>query len=94
MTVWRIELIFSPAWCGMAQKPRNWGLTDHIGSMGYAMREILDLEEQVDYTPRIDWLSEFSKQVGASMGAALDRLFSRQKREFTLKIRIQRVRIK
>ncbi len=50
------------------------GLVDHIGSMGFAMRELLAVDEQVDYTPAVDWFEAFSKQVGASMGAALDRL--------------------
>ncbi len=72
----RADIFSGLVWNGSEAK--DLGLTDHIGSMGYAMREILDLEEQVDYTPQIDWLSEFSKQVGATMGAALDRLLSKQ----------------
>ncbi|MCP4008235.1 MAG: hypothetical protein GY726_01845 [Proteobacteria bacterium] len=46
--------------------------------MAYTLREVLKVEEQVDYTPQTDWLETFSKQMGAGMGAALDRLMLKQ----------------
>lgn len=72
----RADIFSGLVWNGSEAK--ELGLTDHVGSMGYAMREILQLENQLDYTPQVDWLEEFSKQVGTSMGAALDRLILRQ----------------
>jgi protease-4 len=72
----RADLFSGLVWNGAEAK--ELGLVDHIGSMGYALREILQLETQRDYTPKVDWLEEFSKQVGTSMGAALDRLVLKQ----------------
>lgn len=72
----RADVFSGLVWNGAEAK--ELGLVDHIGSMGYALREILELETQRDYTPKVDWLEEFSKQVGTSMGAALDRLVLKQ----------------
>lgn len=72
----RADVFSGLVWNGAEAK--ELGLVDHIGSMGYALREILELETQLDYTPKVDWLEEFSKQVGTSMGAALNRLVLKQ----------------
>lgn len=72
----RADVFSGLVWNGAEAKAL--GLVDHIGSMGYALREILQLETQLDYTPKVDWLEEFSKQVGTSMGAALNRLVLKQ----------------
>ena len=72
----RADIFSGLVWNG--EEAKALGLVDHIGSMGYTMREILKIEDQVDYTPQADWLDTFSKQLGASTGAALDRLMLKQ----------------
>ncbi len=72
----RADIFSGLVWNG--EEAKALGLIDHIGSMGYTMREILKLENQVDYTPQADWLEVFSRQIGASTGAALDRLVLKQ----------------
>ncbi|MEE9446465.1 MAG: S49 family peptidase [Arenicellales bacterium] len=72
----RADIFSGLVWNGSEAK--TLGLVDHIGSMGYALREILKIETQVDYTPVVDWMETFSKQVGASMGAAIDRIVTKQ----------------
>ena len=72
----RADIFSGLVWNG--EEAKALGLIDHIGSMGYTMREILQIEEQIDYTPEVDWFEAFSKQMGAGMGAALDRLMLKQ----------------
>jgi protease-4 len=72
----RADIFSGLVWNG--EEAKALGLVDHIGSMAYTLRELLKVEEQVDYTPQADWLETFSKQMGAGMGAALDRLMLKQ----------------
>jgi len=72
----RADIFSGLVWNG--EEAKALGLVDHIGSMGYTLREILEIDEQIDYTPQADWLETFSKQMGASMGAAADRLMLKQ----------------
>lgn len=72
----RADIFSGLVWNGSEAKAL--GLVDHIGSMGYALREVLQLEEQLDYTPQVDWFEAFSKQVGSGAAAALDRLILKQ----------------
>lgn len=72
----RADIFSGLVWNG--EEAKALGLVDHIGSMGYTMREILKIEDQIDYSPQADWLDTFSKQIGASTGAALDRLMLKQ----------------
>ena len=72
----RADIFSGLVWNG--EEAKALGLVDHIGSMGYTMREILKIEDQVDYSPQADWLDTLSKQIGVSTGAALDRLMLKQ----------------
>lgn len=72
----RADIFSGLVWNGSEAKAL--GLVDHIGSMGYALREVLGVEAQVDYTPKVDWLDEFSKQIGASTATAFNRLLLTQ----------------
>jgi len=65
----RADIFSGLVWNG--EEALELGLIDAIGSNGYAMREIFKLEDEVDYTPVVDWMEAFSKGVGASMGAGL-----------------------
>lgn len=72
----RADIFSGLVWNG--EQAKELGLVDHIGSTGYAMRDVLGLEEQVDYTPVDDWFRTFSRQVGTGMGTVLDRLLLKQ----------------
>jgi protease-4 len=72
----RADIFSGLVWNG--EEAKVLGLVDHIGSMGYTLREILNIDEQLDYSPQVDWFETFSKQVGAGMGTALDRLMLKQ----------------
>jgi len=72
----RADIFSGLVWNG--EEAQKLGLVDDIGSMGYVMREILNIEDQIDYTPQEDWLDTLSKQLGASMGSALDKLMLKQ----------------
>jgi len=65
----RADIFSGLVWNG--EEAMELGLIDAIGSNGYAMREIFKLENELDYTPAVDWMEAFSKGVGASMGAGL-----------------------
>ncbi len=72
----RADIFSGLVWNG--EEAKILGLVDHIGSIGYTLREILEIDEQLDYTPQSDWLETFSRQIGTSMGAAADRLILKQ----------------
>lgn len=73
----RADIFSGLVWNG--EEALQLGLIDAIGSNGYAMREIFKLEDQVDYTPVVDWMETFSKGVGASMGAGFKQALMEQK---------------
>jgi len=72
----RADIFSGLVWNG--EEAVQLGLIDHLGSSGYAMREIFKMDTQVDYSPEVDWLETFSKGMGASMSANLDRLLMKQ----------------
>ena len=72
----RADIFSGLVWNG--EEAKALGLVDHIGSVGYTLREILNIEEQLDDSPQVDWLETFSKQVGAGMGSALDGVMLKQ----------------
>jgi protease-4 len=47
------------------------GLTDAIGDVDFVAREVLKVEEVVDYTPRPDFFKRFADRLGASMANVL-----------------------
>jgi protease-4 len=50
------------------------GLADGYGSSDYVAREVVGAEEIVDYTPQPNFLEQFTKGVGVSMGHAFKAL--------------------
>jgi protease-4 len=64
------EEIFSGLiWTG--QQSLQLGLVDALGSSSYVAREVLGVEEIVDYTPRRDLLERVSERIGAALADAL-----------------------
>ncbi len=47
------------------------GLVDGLGSASYVAREIIKVEEMVDYTPTEDFLERFARKMGAGAGASI-----------------------
>jgi len=47
------------------------GLVDALGSAGYVAREVVGVEDVVDFTPRRSLLESVTSRLGASIGAAL-----------------------
>jgi protease-4 len=76
----RADIFSGLVWVG--DEAKQLGLIDHLGSMGFAVREVLKQEEQIDYTPSTDWFETFSRQMGAAMSAALGRLSFKQSMTF------------
>jgi len=72
----RADIFSGLVWNG--EEALELGLIDAIGSNGYALREIFKLEDEVDYTPVVDWMDAFSKGVGASMGTGLKQALIKQ----------------
>jgi protease-4 len=72
----RADIFSGLVWNG--EEAKTLGLVDHIGSTGYTMRVVLELEDQVDYTPVTDWLGAFTKQIGADISVALHGLIFKQ----------------
>ncbi len=60
-------------WSG--EKSVELGLADGIGSSSYVARELIKAEKLVDYTPSKDWLDKFAKQIGASAGDVVGRIW-------------------
>ncbi len=59
------KLFSGLVWTG--EQSLELGLIDGFGSPGYVAREILNLEEIVDYTARTSYLEQFAKGMGASV---------------------------
>jgi protease-4 len=45
------------------------GLADHLGSLDYVAREVIQAEDIIDYTPKENLAERFAKRFGASIGA-------------------------
>nr|VFK77780.1 MAG: protease-4 [Candidatus Kentron sp. SD] len=52
------------------------GLVDAVGSSGYVAREVIGVEEIVDFTWKQDYLERFAERLGATMGAAMSETLS------------------
>ncbi|NIR32364.1 MAG: signal peptide peptidase SppA [Gammaproteobacteria bacterium] len=64
------EKIFSGLiWTG--EQSLELGLVDALGSSSYVAREVLGVEEIVDYTPRRDLLERVSERIGAALADTL-----------------------
>lgn len=72
----RADIFSGLVWNG--EEAVQLGLVDHIGSSGYVMREVFDMEKQVDYSPVVDWLETFSRGVGASLSAGFNQQVLKQ----------------
>ena len=67
------KLLFSGLfWSG--QESIELGLADAIGSAGYVAREVVGVEEIVDFTSKEDALSRLADRLGAAVGTSLARL--------------------
>lgn len=56
-------------WTG--EESLTLGLIDDYGSVGSVARDVLEVEELVNYTPQRDFFSRFARQLGASAGKAM-----------------------
>ena len=45
------------------------GLADHLGSLDYVAREVVQAAEIIDYTPKENVAERLAKRFGASVGA-------------------------
>lgn len=69
------ERIFSGlVWTG--EQSLDLGLVDALGSAGYVAREVIGVEEIVDFTRRENYLDRFAGSLGASLGAQLRNLLN------------------
>ncbi len=67
------ETLFSGLfWSG--RESIELGLADAIGSAGYVAREVVGVEEIVDFTTKEDALSRLADRLGAAVGAAFARI--------------------
>ena len=57
-------------WTGT--KAMELGLVDGFGSAGYVAREVVGVEDIVDYTYKEDFFSRFSKRMGSAMASQLN----------------------
>ena len=63
------EIFSGWIWTGVESK--RLGLIDGFGSAGYVAREIIKTENVVDYTTKPNYIEQFAKRFGASMGREL-----------------------
>lgn len=59
------ELFTGLFWNG--EEGLDLGLVDGLGSTSYVAREIVGVEQIVDFTPRPDFLDQFASRIGVSM---------------------------
>ena len=68
------EKIFSGLiWTG--KQSLELGLVDGLGSAGYVAREVIGVEDIVDFTHRENFLDRFAKQLGVSIAGTLNSRF-------------------
>ena len=64
------EKIFSGLiWTG--KQSLDLGLVDGLGSAGYVAREVIGVEDIIDYTHRGNYFHRFAKQIGASIASTI-----------------------
>jgi len=63
------EVFSGLVWSGQQAVPM--GLIDGLGNLDSVARDIIQVEDLVDYTVREDWSTRLTKQLGASMGQGL-----------------------
>ena len=69
------EKIFSGLiWTG--EQSIALGLVDALGSAGYVAREVIGVEEIVDFTKRVTFLDQFTNQIGATFARAIDAMLT------------------
>jgi protease-4 len=69
------EKIFSGLiWTG--EQSVELGLVDALGSPGYVAREVIGVEEIVDFTRRETVLDQFSSQIGATIASSISSILS------------------
>ena len=56
-------------WSG--EKAQELGLVDGLGSAGHVAREIIGVEDILDFTPRETWLDRLSRRVGTAIASGL-----------------------
>lgn len=63
------EVFSGLIWSG--QQAVQMGLIDGLGNLDSVARDIIQVEDLVDYTEREDWSTRLTKQLGASMGQGM-----------------------
>lgn len=63
------DLFTGKFWTG--EQSIELGLADEIGDVGYVAREVIEVEEVVDFTPKPDFLKRFADRLGTSMANVL-----------------------
>ncbi|WP_163833913.1 signal peptide peptidase SppA [Spartinivicinus ruber] len=63
------KLFSGLVWSG--EQAVSLGLIDGLGSTSYVAREVVGVEEIVDFTPQENPFERFAKQLGASIGAGI-----------------------
>lgn len=58
------DLFNGYVWTG--EESKKLGLIDGYGSVGSIARDVIGVEELVDYTPRPDFFTQFARQIGVS----------------------------
>jgi protease-4 len=66
------ELFSGLFWSG--EQAKEMGLIDDFGSSSYVAREIIGVEDIVDFTPKEDIWKRFSEQLGAGAAEAMARI--------------------
>ncbi len=63
-------------WSG--EEAQRLGLIDGFGNAASVSREEFGLEEMVNYTYQPDWIDQFSRQLGVSIGTGIAKVFGGQ----------------
>ncbi|MCX4029431.1 signal peptide peptidase SppA [Endozoicomonas sp. SM1973] len=63
------KLFSGLVWSG--EQAVTLGLVDGLGSTSYVAREVIGVEELIDFTPQENPLERFAKQLGTSIGSGL-----------------------
>lgn len=63
------EVFSGLVWSG--QQAVQMGLIDGLGNLDSVARDIIQVEDLVDYTEREDWSTRLTKQLGVSMGQGM-----------------------
>jgi len=63
------EIFSGLFWTG--EESLQLGLVDGLGSSGYVAREVVGVEEIVDFTAKEDWMKRLSERLGTGIGRSL-----------------------